>query len=159
MTTRCLSASYAAKLRIKACCYSAAAAATPQPRANKRADIQEPFIREQEIPPEEYYPEGYHPQLLTDWPSDEDLVIPAELMPPQMLAGMGAAWRHRKAYTTSPLTHPPESCLNTQGRRDDLATGTLPERAPARPWRRHRRSSAMRRGLPQRACHLALPGL
>lgn len=62
-----------------------------------RADIQEAFIREQEVPPAEYYPEGYHPQLLTDWPADEDLVIPTQAMPPQMLAGVGAAWRHRQA--------------------------------------------------------------
>jgi len=65
---------------------------------NKRADIQEPFIREQEVPPAEYYPEGYYPQLLSDWPADADLVIPVEAMPQQMLAGMGAAWRQRQAY-------------------------------------------------------------
>jgi ribonuclease Z len=69
----------------------------PMP-TNKRADIQEPFIREQEVPPADYYPEGYHPQLLSDWPVDEDLVIPVEVMPQQMLAGMGAAWRQRQAY-------------------------------------------------------------
>jgi len=64
----------------------------------KRADIQEPFIRDQEIPPEDYYPAGYQPNLLREWPVDSDIVIPTEVMPPQMLAGMGAAWRERQAY-------------------------------------------------------------
>jgi hypothetical protein len=65
---------------------------------NNINDIQEPFIREQEVAPEDYYPEGYHPKLLREWPVDSDVVIPMDLMPPQMLAGMGAAWRQQQAY-------------------------------------------------------------
>ena len=41
-----------------------------------RVEIQEPFVRDIEIPPEEYYPDDYHPELLTVWPVDSDLVIP-----------------------------------------------------------------------------------
>jgi len=63
---------------------------------NKIADIQEPFVREQEIPPDDYHPEGYHPQLLREWPASDDIVIPTDVMPPQMVAGMGAAWRERQ---------------------------------------------------------------
>lgn len=63
-----------------------------------REEIQEPFVREQEIPPEEYYPEGYLPELLDEWPVSGDLVVPLDQMPPQMLAGMGDAWQKRKAY-------------------------------------------------------------
>jgi ribonuclease Z len=69
----------------------------PMPTTS-RQEIQEPFVREQEIPPEEYYPEGYHPELLDEWPVDSDLVVPLDQMPPAMLAGMGDAWRKRKAY-------------------------------------------------------------
>lgn len=69
----------------------------PEPPTS-RAEIQEPFVREQEIPPADYYPEGYHPELLQEWPVDGDLVIPLEMMPPQMLQGMGAAWTERQAY-------------------------------------------------------------
>ena len=69
----------------------------PHP-VNSREDIQEPFVREMEIPPEEYYPEGYHPQLLTAWPVESDLVIPEEAMPPALKQSMGEAWRQRKAY-------------------------------------------------------------
>lgn len=63
-----------------------------------RAEIQEAFVREQEVPPAEYYPQGYHPQLLPEWPAEQDVVVPMEAMPPQMLAGMGAAWRERENY-------------------------------------------------------------
>lgn len=63
-----------------------------------RDEIQEPFVREMEIPPEEYYPEGYHPELLQEWPVDTDLVVPLEMMPPAMLQGMGESWRDRQAY-------------------------------------------------------------
>jgi len=65
---------------------------------NKIVDIQEPFVREQEVPPGDYYPEGYHPQLLREWPASEDIVIPTDVMPPEMVAGMGAAWQQRQAY-------------------------------------------------------------
>ena len=64
----------------------------------RREDMQEPFIREKEVPPEEYYPEGRQPELLTHWPVEDDLVVPIESMPPAMLEGMGAEWRNRKAY-------------------------------------------------------------
>jgi ribonuclease BN (tRNA processing enzyme) len=69
----------------------------PKPTTS-REEIQEPFVREMEIPPEEYYPEDYHPELLTEWPVDSDLVIPLEMMPPAMLQGMGESWRDKKAY-------------------------------------------------------------
>jgi ribonuclease BN (tRNA processing enzyme) len=69
----------------------------PYPPTNIE-DIQEPFVREQEIPPADYYPEGYYPELLTEWPVDSDLVIPLDAMPPALLQGMGQAWRERQAY-------------------------------------------------------------
>jgi ribonuclease Z len=64
----------------------------------KRADIQEPFIRDQEIPLEEYHSEGYQPSMFREWPVESDIVIPMEAVPPQMVAGMGAAWREKRAY-------------------------------------------------------------
>jgi ribonuclease Z len=69
----------------------------PLPR-NKREDIQEPFVRDQQIDPDEYYPEGYKPMLLEDWPVDSDPVIEVETMPDALKASMGEAWRDRKAY-------------------------------------------------------------
>ena len=63
-----------------------------------RQEIQEPFVRDMEIPPEEYYPEGYQPQLLPDWPADGDLVIPLEALPDELLQSMGENWRDRQAY-------------------------------------------------------------
>lgn len=69
----------------------------PKPRTS-REEIQEPFVRDQEIPPEDYYPEGYHPELMTEWPVDDDLVVPLEQMPPAMVDGMGDAWRKKQAY-------------------------------------------------------------
>jgi hypothetical protein len=69
----------------------------PLPR-KKREDIQEPFVREQEIDPVEYYPEGYHPMLLEEWPIDDDLVVDLENLPPSLLQGMGEAWRDLQAY-------------------------------------------------------------
>ena len=69
------------------------------PRPNqRREDMQEPFVREQEIPPADYYPEGYHPELMTDWPIDSDLVIPLDEMPAEAVASMGENWRQREAY-------------------------------------------------------------
>jgi hypothetical protein len=44
----------------------------PQPRIS-RADIQEQFIRNAQIPPENYYPEGYQPDLLEERPVDGEL--------------------------------------------------------------------------------------
>jgi len=64
----------------------------------RREEIQEPFVRDMEIPPEEYYPADYHPELLTEWPVESDLVVPLEQMPPAMLQGMGESWRDRQAY-------------------------------------------------------------
>ncbi|MEA3502550.1 MAG: guanitoxin biosynthesis MBL fold metallo-hydrolase GntH [Actinomycetota bacterium] len=69
----------------------------PLPR-NKREDIQEPFVREQEIEPDEYYPEGYKPMLLEDWPVESDLVVDIETLPDTLKESMGEAWRDRKAY-------------------------------------------------------------
>lgn len=51
------------------------------PPKYKRSDIQQQSIRDAEIPPEKYYPEGYAPELLTEWPTDKPLFIPAEMMP------------------------------------------------------------------------------
>ncbi len=67
----------------------------PHPR-NDRADIQEPFVREQQIDPKEYYPEGYHPELLEEWPVPGDLVIPVEALPENLKESMGAEWRLRE---------------------------------------------------------------
>ena len=69
----------------------------PEPPTS-REEIQEPFVREQEIDPAEYYPYGYHPELLDTWPVDGDLVVPADQMPPQMLDGMSQSWQQRQAY-------------------------------------------------------------
>ncbi len=62
-----------------------------------RQEIQEPFVREQEIDPNLYYPKGYHPDLLQVWPVSGDLVVPVELLPPAMLNSMGDAWRKKQA--------------------------------------------------------------
>ena len=62
-----------------------------------REDIQEPFVREQEIDPKKYYPKGYHPELLTDWPVDGDLVVPVDALPENLKDSMGQAWRTREA--------------------------------------------------------------
>jgi ribonuclease Z len=63
-----------------------------------REEIQDPFVREMEIPPSEYYPDDYTPQLLTEWPVDSDLVVPLESLPDSLLEGMGQSWRERKTY-------------------------------------------------------------
>lgn len=47
-----------------------------------RPDIQQKSIRDAEIPPEDYYPKGYAPELITEWPTDKPLFIPAEMLPP-----------------------------------------------------------------------------
>ena len=62
-----------------------------------RAEMQEEFVRNTEIPPEDYYPDGYHPELMTEWPADEDLVVPIELLPEKMRENMGENWRKREA--------------------------------------------------------------
>ena len=55
-------------------------------------------MREKEIPPGQYYPKGYHPDLLTEWPVDDDLVVPVEQLPESLLASMGESWRDRQDY-------------------------------------------------------------
>lgn len=77
--------------------FDSGALVVPAPPTS-REEIQEPFVREMEIPPEEYYPEGYHPELLTEWPVEGDLVVPEEGLPPALKESMGEAWRQRKAY-------------------------------------------------------------
>lgn len=61
-----------------------------------RAQIQEPFVREQQLDPKLYYPEGYMPDLLEEWPVDSDLVIPIDALPDNLKESMGAAWRHKQ---------------------------------------------------------------
>ena len=60
-----------------------------------REEIQEPFVREQEIDPAMYYPEGYHPLLRPEWPVEGDLVVPLDQAPPDLADGMGESWRLR----------------------------------------------------------------
>jgi len=60
-----------------------------------RAEIQEPFVREQQIDPAEYYPKGYMPELLEEWPVEGDLVVPLDGLPESLRQSMGAAWRLR----------------------------------------------------------------
>ena len=67
----------------------------PHPTTS-REEIQEPFVREQQIDPKKYYPEGYHPELLEDWPVDGDLVVPLEMLPENLKNSMGAEWRLRE---------------------------------------------------------------
>ncbi len=64
----------------------------PHPTTS-REEIQEPFVRDQQIDPKEYYPEGYYPELLEDWPVDGDLVVPMDAMPDALKDGMGTQWR------------------------------------------------------------------
>ena len=67
----------------------------PHP-STSRQEIQEPFVREQQIDPEKYYPKGYHPELLEDWPVEGDLVVPIEQLPETLGESMGAEWRLRE---------------------------------------------------------------
>lgn len=62
-----------------------------------REDIQEAFVREQQIDPDLYYPEGYKPELLEHWPVESDLVVPMEILPENLRESMSGAWRHREA--------------------------------------------------------------
>jgi len=61
----------------------------------RRAEIQEPFVRENEIDPKKYYPKGYHPELLQEWPVEGDLVVPIEDLPENLKRSMGGEWRTR----------------------------------------------------------------
>jgi len=61
-----------------------------------RNEIQEPFVRDQQIDPAEYYPKGYYPELLEDWPVEGDLVVPLEDLPENLRESMGAAWRQKE---------------------------------------------------------------
>lgn len=60
-----------------------------------REDIQEPFVREQEIDPKKYYPKGYHPELLQEWPVEGDLVVPFDAMPPALKRSMSDRWSQK----------------------------------------------------------------
>jgi hypothetical protein len=62
-----------------------------------REDIQEPFVRQQEIDPRDYYPRKYHPDLLSEWPVETDLVIPEEALPDKLKKSMGEAARKKAA--------------------------------------------------------------
>jgi hypothetical protein len=66
----------------------------PHPTTS-REEIQEPFVREQQIDPEKYYPAGYMPHLLETWPVEGDLVVPMEAMPDKLRDSMGGAWRQK----------------------------------------------------------------
>ncbi len=66
----------------------------PHPTTS-REEIQEPFVREQQIDPEKYYPAGYMPHLLEEWPVKGDIVVPMEAMPEKLINSMGAAWRQK----------------------------------------------------------------
>jgi len=61
-----------------------------------REEIQEPFVREQQIDPQKYYPSGYMPHLLEDWPVEGDLVVPMDQLPDNLKKSMGAHWRLKK---------------------------------------------------------------
>ena len=62
-----------------------------------RQEIQEPYIRDNEIDPALYYPENYMPELLSEWPVGGDLVVPLEAAPEDLVEGMGERWREREA--------------------------------------------------------------
>lgn len=57
-----------------------------------REDIQEQFIRDQQIDPKEYYPKGYHPELLEHWPVKSTLVVPLDSLPENLRESMGGEW-------------------------------------------------------------------
>ena len=75
---------------------SAGKLVVPQPPTS-REQIQEPFVRKQEIDPEDYYPRRYHPELLPRWPVEGDLVIPTEALPEKLKQSMGEAHRKKAA--------------------------------------------------------------
>ena len=67
----------------------------PHPTTS-RQEIQEPFVREQQIDPKLYYPPEYLPHLLEEWPVDGDLVVPIDSLPDNLKDSMGQAWRHKQ---------------------------------------------------------------
>ena len=60
-----------------------------------REEIQNAWIREQQIDPTVYYPEDYMPELLEDWPVEGDLVVPVEVLPEKLKESMGDRWEHK----------------------------------------------------------------
>lgn len=68
----------------------------PHPPTSRR-EIQEPFVRQQEVDPREYYPKDYHPEVLEEWPVPGDLVVPLEALPPELERSMGEAARKKAA--------------------------------------------------------------
>jgi len=62
---------------------SAGHLAIPAP-SNTRESIQNQAIRDAEIDPTEYYPPDYYPDLLTEWPTDKPLAIPADRVSERM---------------------------------------------------------------------------
>ncbi len=67
----------------------------PHPTTS-REEIQEPFVREQQIDPDLYYPADYMPELLEEWPVEGDLVVPVDQLPDRLRESMGGAWRHQQ---------------------------------------------------------------
>ena len=56
----------------------------PKPRKT-REEMQEPTIREAQYDPNIYYPDANKPVLMEEWPTEKDLFIPLEQVPPGML--------------------------------------------------------------------------
>ena len=77
----------------------------PMPK-HQRADIQQQEIRDLEIDPGLYYPKDYYPELMTVWPVDRDVVIPATQVPASMKRGMNTKQEYmdkaRKAHGLPP---------------------------------------------------------
>jgi ribonuclease Z len=55
-----------------------------------REEIQEAFVREQQINPKKFYPKGDHPHLLEDWPIEGNLIIPLEMATEDLTDETGA---------------------------------------------------------------------
>ncbi|NRB25789.1 hypothetical protein, partial [Shewanella sp.] len=62
-----------------------------------------------------YYPEGYMPELLTEWPADRDIVLPAEQLPDSLRKGMNTKqeyvdrMREHHGLDRKSVTRPTES--------------------------------------------------
>lgn len=74
--------------------FSSGQLVVPHP-PHRREDIQEPFVREQQLDPAAYYPKGFMPHLLENWPVEGDIVIPLEALPDNLKESMGDSWRLR----------------------------------------------------------------